>query len=197
MIQGWLPEYSEHIESTVVSSYPELLQLSASRMSRVCPKWSSLDAEGRKEFWSAMVWSIAGPESGRNRTMVYVEGTMDTDPVTGYQVRSEGLLQLSYQDIKNYGYKGGDISWSKDKNAAIRDYDSRVKYGTPERTILDAYANLNLGLWIMNKHLVSFNPSSSFQDALGKYWYVMQTRNSDEFGQVMSNLQGRFPACSR
>jgi len=197
VIQGWLPEYSEHVETTVEAQYPRLLELSASRLSRVCPNWSRMERAERREFWSALLWSISGPESGRNRTLVYVEGTMSKDPVTGYQVRSEGLLQLSYQDIVSYKYRGGDISWERDREHARRDYDSRVKYGTPERTILDAYANLNLGLWIVQRRLLDFDANRNLPDALGKYWYVMQTRNAEEFGRVLANLRARLPTCFR
>jgi hypothetical protein len=193
--QGWLEEYSEFIESSVAASYPGLLELSSSRMSTVCPRWGSLGRADRLEFWSSLLWSIAGPESSRNRTLIYLEDTMDTDPVTGYQVRSEGLLQLSYQDVPNYSYRGGDISWTKDRAAAVRDYDKKAKYGDPSRTILNAYANLGLGLWIMSKQVLSFYPNAKFEDALGKYWYVMQSRRAESFGEVMSNLRGRAPSC--
>jgi hypothetical protein len=194
VVQGWLDEYSTHIESAVAASYPALLEISSARMNTVCPRWNSLDRATRRKFWSSLLWSIAGPESNRNRTLIYVESSMDTDPVTGYQVRSEGLLQLSYQDVPNYAYKAGDISWTKDRERAKADYDAKKKYGDPERTILNAYANLNLGLFIMNKRLTVFDPNLNLEDSLGKYWYVMKTRYAP-FQQVMDNLESRIPNC--
>jgi hypothetical protein len=66
-----------------------------------------------------------------------IETTMGTDPVTGKQVASEGLLQLSYQDVPNYGsvlkYPLCKIQWSKDKSLSVTD---------PKKTILDPYINL-------------------------------------------------------
>ena len=52
-----------------------------------------------------------------------VETTMGADSVTGKQVASEGLLQLSYQDIPNYGallkYPACKIDWQKDKALTV------------------------------------------------------------------------------
>lgn len=194
VIAGWPTDYSAYIETKVASTYPELLDLPQWRMNTFCPNWSKLSATDRRQFWSSLLWSIAGPESERNRTLIYLEDTMDTDPVTGYQVRSEGLLQLSYQDVPNYGYRGGDISWTQDKSFAKADYDAKKKYGNSARTILDAYANINLGLWIMRKHLEDFNPNQNLEDALGKYWYVMQSRH-EPFTEVLNNMKGRMPGC--
>lgn len=193
VINGWIDEYSEHVEGSVGTLYPSLLTLSPDRMTRMCPRWSQLNTATRKEFWSALLWSIAGPESSRNRTVVFIESSMSKDPVTGYQVRSEGLLQLSYQDVKNYKYNG-DISWEKDREMAIDDYEKLRIYGNPERTILNAYSNLSLGLFIMNRLLLVTAPKAKFEDALGKYWSSMRTTNLS-FAEVMMHMTGRIPTC--
>ena len=196
IVQGWLDEYSTHVEGSVLKQYPAMVEVANSRMARLCPKWSTLGSSLRAEFWSSLMWAVAGPESSRNRTLIYVESTMSKDPITGYQVRSEGLLQLSYQDVPNYGYKGDDISWSKDKTMAIQDYDSGTHYGNPKRTILNAYSNLNLGLFIMNKLVVMPSKASkSMEDTLGSYWSTLQTRHTDIFAEVMNNLQSKMPRC--
>lgn len=194
IISGWIEEYSDHVELQVESKHPKLLDLDAGRFSRVCPKWGGLTKSQRKEFWSALLWSIAGPESSRNRTSILLEATMSKDPVTGYQVRSEGLLQLSYQDIRNYKYNGGDILWEKDRTMAISDYNKLLHYGTPERTMLNAYANLNLGLFIMNHLLTVTYPTATIQEALGKYWFTMKSLYPP-FLEVMMNMSNRMPAC--
>lgn len=193
VISGWLTEYSQHIEATVSRNYPDLLGVTDSRMKTVCPLWSGLDRGGREKFWSSLLWAIAGPESARNRTSVYVETTMSTDPVTGQQVRSEGLLQLSYQDVPAYHYTEGDISWENDRSMALADYVNKVKSGNPARTILNAYANLNLGLFIMNR-LVTVHPSDLLETALGRYWSTMRATGSS-FKTVLSGLKSRFPDC--
>lgn len=195
VIAGWLDEYSTSIEENVSRNYPELLGLTGTRMKTVCPAWDRLDRGTREKFWSALLWSIAGPESGRNRTVIYRETTMSIDAVTGQQIRSEGLLQLSYVDVPNYRYKGGDISWENDKTMALSDYAKALTKGNPERTILNAYANLNLGTWIIYRQLVFLHPAEMLETALGRYWHTMRVTSSS-FSKVISNLKTRIPACS-
>lgn len=194
VIQGWIEEYSEHIRQEVRLKYPELVNLDSSRMQTICPNWQSLRTSEREEFWPALLWSITGPESARNRTLVYLESSMSKDPVTGYQVRSEGMLQLSYQDIPQYGYPGKDISWARDQQHARYDYDRNSKYGYPNRTILNAYANFNMGLFIMHKRLTKLDTNLNFQDSLGKYWFVMKSQK-EPFKEVLKNLKSQIPEC--
>ncbi|MBC7386790.1 MAG: hypothetical protein H7301_11605 [Cryobacterium sp.] len=194
VIQGWIQDYTLHVENVVAGTYPGLLSLGASRMSVVCPNWAALDRGEREKFWSSLLWSIAGPESGRNRTAIYLEDTMGIDPITGQQIRSEGFLQLSYTDVGAYRYLGGDVSWSEDRVMAIQDYALKKKSGNPERTLLDAYANLNLGLWIMHRRIEVTNPTGNIETTLGKYWSTMRS-NGKTFKTVLSNLKGRIPEC--
>lgn len=192
---GWLPHYSDFVEAVVASKYPELLDLAASRMAKVCPSWSSLSGAERETFWSSLLWSIAGPESGRNRLAIYRESTLPIDRVTGVQIRSEGLLQLSYSDVVAYKYNGGDISWVADQAMALADYAKAAKLGNPARTILNAYANLNLGLWIMHR-LVAIYPTQSLDAAFGHYWSTMRSSGS-AFTIVVKNLKSALPVCFR
>src|SRR4029434_2881038 len=99
-LSGWLPEYDAFIKSEV-RKYPKLLKIASARLSIFCPGFAKIAA--RAQFYADLLWSIAGPESDRRRTQITLETNLDgvrnpIDPVTGYQVRSEGLLQLSYQD---------------------------------------------------------------------------------------------------
>jgi hypothetical protein len=193
VLRGWLPEYSSFIEAKVSDVFPALLGISDSRMSTVCPNWGSLDREAREKFWSALLHSIAVPESALTRNMIYREATMSVDAVTGLQIRSEGLLQLSYVDVRNYRYPSGEISWEKDRTMALADYASGTKSGNPKRTLLNAYANLNLGLFIMNR-LQAIHPSEKLEKAYGRYWHTMQT-TSRSFSKVVSGLKTKIPAC--
>lgn len=193
VISGWLDAYSNFVEAKVSDVYPALLGIGAARMTTVCPKWSALDRESRERFWSGLLYAIAGPESGRNRTAVFRETGLSTDSVTGLQIRSEGLLQLSYVDVVNYRYPGGDISWEHDRAMAYADYAAARSSGNPERTILNAYSNLNLGLFIMNR-LTGNYPSEKLETTLGKYWSTMRPANST-FAKVMTGLKSKMPAC--
>jgi hypothetical protein len=194
VISGWLDEYSDAIESNVSENYPALLAIDSARMGTVCPNWDTLSGNDRQAFWSSLIWSISDPESSRTRTAIYRETTLPIDSVTGQQIRSEGLLQVSYVDVVNYAYPGNDISWAFDKAMALKDYANGVGLGNPNRTILNAYANLNLGLWIMNKELNALNPSQSLENALGHYWSSMRSTGST-FSKVLANLKTALPVC--
>ena len=193
VIQGWLPEYSSHIENKIAGDYPSLLGVEDARMLTVCPSWSGLTRGDRERFWSSLLYSIAGPESGRNRTSIYRETTMSLDSVTGLQIRSEGLLQLSYIDVPSYQYTAGDIDWMKDKAMALSDYAAGATSGNPARTLLNAYANLNLGLFIMNRLIIS-HPAERLETAFGHYWSTMRASGS-QFSTVMHGLNAKIPEC--
>ncbi len=196
IIAGWLDEYSRAIEENIAKNYPDLLSLEGSRMSTVCPDWASLSGSEREIFWSSLLWSIAAPESGRNRTSIYRETTMSIDSITGQQIRSEGLLQLSYVDVVSYAYTGHDISWTADRVMALTDYANGLTHGNPARTILNAYSNLNLGLWIMHKRLAANGATELLETALGHYWSTMRVTGSG-FSTVLKNLKIAMPTCFR
>lgn len=194
VLSGWLDTYTIAVETTVSSKYPELLNLSPKRLGVVCPAWDRLTNREREAFWSSLVWSIAGPESGYRRTAIFRETSLPIDKVTGRQIRSEGLLQLSYVDVVNYRYPGKDVSWIQDRVAALADYTKGVSSGNPKRTLLDAYANLNLGLWIMYRQLTAIHATQPLETALGHYWATMRTSGSG-FPRVLANLRKRAPNC--
>jgi hypothetical protein len=193
VIRGWLSEYSSHIENKVAGDYPALLGVADRRMATVCPNWFGLSRGDREKFWSSLLYSIAGPESGRQRTAIYRETTMSIDSVTGMQIRSEGLLQLSYIDVLSYRYPGRDIDWAKDKAMALFDYAAGKSSGNPARTLLNAYANLNLGLYIMNR-LVAIHPVEMLETSFGRYWSTMR-KSSSGFAVIMKTMRSKSPEC--
>ncbi len=193
VLRGWTAEYSAHVEARVAGDYPALLGLPDAAMTTVCPTWHALTRGTREKFWSALLDSIAGPESGRLRTAIYRETTLSIDSVTGQQIRSEGLLQLSYGDVVSYHYANGEISWENDRKMALADYASGTSSGNPERTILNAYSNLDLGLFIMSR-LISLHPSDRLETAFGRYWSTMRARGA-AFPTVLAGLKARIPAC--
>jgi hypothetical protein len=121
---------------------------------------------------------------------------MSFDSVTGQQIRSEGLLQLSYVDVVSYAYTGHDISWTADRVMALTDYAKGLTYGNPARTLLNAYSNLNLGLWIMHKRLSANGATELLEAALGHYWSTMRSSGSG-FSTVLKNLKIAIPVCFR
>ncbi len=86
---------------------------------------------------------------------------MGTDPVTGKAVYSEGLLQLSYQDIEWAPWC--KFNWSKDKNLSATD---------PRKTILDPYLNLDCGVGIMAQQI---KKKGDIVVSSGVYWAVIKS----------------------
>lgn len=173
-IKGWLPEYSQFVESKV-SEMPEILNLPGSRMTFLIPSWGKQDHSQRAKSFSKMVRCMAQAESNFERLTVYRElGIPGKDSVTGLPIVSEGLLQLSYADKRNYGC---DFDYESDKSAFLRDMKKSGQqfYGTDGRTILDPYKNLDCGIRIMRKLAVDQRyKTSSTRYAWGRYWAVMR-----------------------
>jgi len=111
-----------------------------------CPKYNKLTNEQKIKAHAEVIVGVVKHESSFNPTSRMVETTMSIDPVTGKQVASEGLLQLSYQDMSNYGSitKGCGIDWSKDKKLSVTDKN---------KTIFDPLINLECGLRIYTNQL--------------------------------------------
>jgi len=65
-----------------------------------------------------------------------------TDHVSHRMVRSEGLLQLTYEDSRRYGC---DFDWNVDKHLAEHD---------PDKTILQPENNLLCGVNILENQIV-------------------------------------------
>lgn len=117
----------------------------------LCPNYGTKVTDAKK-FWLNLVNAIIKAESGGNPKSKYVEKTMGIDPITGKQVESDGLLQLSCQDVSNY----------KTPECNLMDCKK-----FPE-AIFDGPTNLVCGLSIANR-LMEKHPGK-IQNALGHYW---------------------------
>ncbi len=133
---------------------------------RICPKYDSLSRLQKIFVWGELVSAVSYFESGWNSSSRMVETTMGIDPVTGKQVASEGLLQLSYQDVLNYGtllkYPACKIDWSKDKGLSVND---------AKKSIFDPTINLECGLRILANQI---QKKGSVILASGVYWAVLK-----------------------
>lgn len=119
----------------------------AKDMKRFCPTYAKLDREHKIYVWIELFSQVSYYESAWDPTS-RMEENMGTDPVTGKSVFSEGLLQLSYQDVVNYPkllkFPDCKFDWSKDK---------KLKATDPRKTILDPYINLECGSRIMGDQI--------------------------------------------
>lgn len=145
----------------VVKTYGASLMTGTTDMSNFCPNYFNLSDNLKRNFWVNLISAMVKYESSFNPTTRYVETTMGTDPITGSQVASEGLLQLSYQDSQSYSFCN-EFNWEVDKNLSVN---------SPQKTIFDPYKNLKCGIRILNrivynKKMISFST--------GHYWYVLK-----------------------
>lgn len=133
----------------------------AKDVERFCPKYYSLSEKQKINFWGALFSGISKFESNYNPLSRMHETTMGTDPVTKKPVYSEGLLQLSYQDVNWAPYC--EFDWKKDQYLSSTD---------PKKTILDPYKNLRCGILIMANQV---RRKGSIILSSGVYWAVLKT----------------------
>lgn len=124
-----------------------------------CPNFANLPAAQKVNFWLVLLSEMVRYESGFDPTSRYQESTMGIDPVTGQPVYSEGLLQLSYQDIQPHPYCQFD--WSVDRFLGPRD---------PRKTIFNVENNLTCGIRILERQLQRRNQIAVSR---GAYWSVI------------------------
>jgi hypothetical protein len=152
--------WSLYLFSVIDNQTTNLLN-GTSDVTNFCPNYASLSRQHKVEFWATLFSEVSYYESGWDPLNRYTETTMGTDPITGKQVVSEGLLQLSYQDILNY--PTCQFNWSADKNLSSTD---------PRKTILDPDINLQCGAIIMSKQVSRKN---AIVISSGAYWSTLMS----------------------
>lgn len=178
--------WSAYIYSVISLEEPQMLNDNAATdVTLFCPNYASLSKEKRLNFWGQLFAAVAKFESAWNPKSRMIETTMGTDPITGMQVASEGLLQLSYQDSRSYGQSACNFDWSLDKEFAIQNpSDSR-------KTILDPYKNLRCGIKIFAK-ILKRKQLISFDD--GAYWAVLRKTKRNNVPEI-SAITKSLPFC--
>lgn len=151
--------WSEFVHNLFATTLKDTLG-AADDMGRFCPKYNSLSTNQKVNVWGMLVSAMSKYESNFNPTSRMKETTMGTDPVTGLPVYSEGLLQLSYQDITGWSFCRFD--WNKDKYLAPND---------PKKTILDPYINLECGVRILSEQVARHHKIVIDR---GAYWAVIK-----------------------
>jgi len=139
----WNPKWDDIIEKAIPQEM--LSPAVAHDVTRFCPRFASMDDTDKRVFWAYFFQALAGAEAGLNpRTRVRhtQPEVAKIDKVTGRPVRSEGLLQLSYEDGKRYGC---DFDWQA---------DSKLPPNSPERSILQPRKNLACGVKILYNQLI-------------------------------------------
>lgn len=130
-------------------------------MAFFCPNYKNLNETQRMTVWGQLIAAMAYRESGWRPTTTMIEPDHKIDHITKKFVRSEGLLQLSYQDVSSYSDLECGFDWKKDKNLAPN---------SPDKSILAPYRNLRCGILIL-AHKVNINQQISTP---GTYWSVLR-----------------------
>lgn len=149
---------------------------------RLCPQFFAMPEDDKRAFWAYFFQALAGAEAGLKpeaRVRHTQPAVAVKDSVTGSQVRSEGLLQLTYEDASRYGC---DFDWQHDKTLRPND---------PTRTILQPKNNLECGVKILDNQIIQQKKPLLSQSG---YWSTLRpgTASYRVFAKQMANVP---PAC--
>lgn len=178
----WDPAWDKIVEQALP---PELLSARVDRdVGPFCPRFDFISDADKRAFWAYFFQALAGAEGGLKPTahVRHSEPAMQVkDGVTGAPGRTEGLLQLAYEDEKRYGC---DFDYEADR---------RLAAGSPDRTILQPKNNLECGIKILEKELIQQHKRLLSRT---EYWSTLQpgTVSYHVFARQMANVP---PACSR
>ena len=172
----WNPAWDKIVEEAVPAA-----MLSAQvphDVRRFCPRFYVMGNADKRAFWAYFFQALAGAEAGLDPTtrVRHTEPEVAVrDGVTGMAVRSQGLLQLTYEDQKRYGC---DFDWDADK---------RLKPDDPEKTILQPKNNLECGVKILTRQIIDMHKPLL---ARSGYWSTLRLGNPDYrmFARQMINL---------
>jgi hypothetical protein len=156
----WNPAWDLIVEKAIP---PAILSPVVSRdVARFCPRFSTMNDPDKRVFWAYFFQALAGAEAGLNpRTRVRhtQPGAAKIDKVTGVPVRSEGLLQLSYEDGKLYDC---DFDWEADR---------KLPADSPARSILQPKNNLECGVKILSNQIIDQHKPLFTRTS---YWSTLQ-----------------------
>lgn len=178
----WDPAWDKIVELALP---PELLSAQVSRdVHPFCPRFDQLAEADKRAFWAYFFQALAGAEGGLKPTSEVRHSAPKMavkDDVTGTQARTEGLLQLAYEDQKRYGC---DFDWAADRTLKVND---------PARTILQPKNNLECGVKILDQELIQHHKPLLSRS---EYWSTLQpgTTSYRVFAKQMANVP---PACGR
>ncbi len=171
----WDPLWDQIVEKALP---PEMLSSQVPKdVRRFCPRFYGMAEVDKRAFWAYFFQALAGAEAGLdpNTSVKHSEPEVAvTDEVTKLRVRSQGLLQLTYEDQKRYGC---EFNWDADRSLPLKD---------PARTILQPKNNLECGIKILaNQIIVQHKPVRSRTS----YWSTLQpgTISYRNFAKQMTN----------
>ncbi len=172
---GWNPGWDTFIERSLP---PAMLSSRVPRdVRRFCPRFFEMSTTDKRAYWAYFFQALAAAEAGLDpKTNVrHTEPQVAViDPVTERMTRSEGLLQLTYQDQKRYGC---NFNWKADRRLPEKD---------EHKTILQPENNLACGIRILNTQIIAHREPLF---ARNSYWSTLQpgTISYRIFAKQMTN----------
>ena len=172
----WNIEWDKIVELAIP---PEMISQQVPRdVRRFCPRFYQMQEADKRAFWAYFFQALAGAEAGLKPT-TRVRHTQPevavVDKVSGRMVRSEGLLQLTYEDQQRYGC---DFDWQHDKTLPAND---------PGKTILQPKNNLECGVKILDNQIIEHKKALTSQTS---YWSTLRpgTVSYRVFAKQMTNV---------
>ena len=172
----WDPAWDKIIELAIPR---ELLGAHMGRqVHQFCPRFAVMSEADKRAFWAYFFQALAGAEGGLkvNSVAKHTQPEMQVkDSVAGTTGRTQGLLQLTYEDQKRYRC---DFDFQADRHLPVKD---------PRRSILRPKNNLECGIKILEQELVDQHKPLL---ARNQYWSTLQpgTRSYRVFAKQMTNV---------
>lgn len=181
--QTWDPSWDMVVEEALPNEFLYSPRI-AKDVQPFCPRYRSMSEADRRAYWAYFFQALAGAEAGLRVTADVQHSEPEVavmDRVTHRMVRSEGLMQVTYEDSVRYGC---DFDWDADRSLPAH---------SPEKTILQPDNNLQCGVKILTAQLVGKRKPlvtrSSYWSTLRPGWPGYST-----FLKQMSNVPA---ACRR
>jgi hypothetical protein len=178
----WNPDWDRVVERALPRA---LLSAQVPRDVRLyCPRFYQMGETDKRAFWAYFFQALAGAEAGLDpKTNVrHTEPEVAVpDAVTGQLVRSEGLLQLTYEDATRYGC---NFDWQADRHLSARN---------GAKTILQPDNNLLCGVRILTNQIITHHKplfSSS------SYWSTLRP-GTDSYAVFTKQMTNPPAACGR
>lgn len=156
----WDPAWDQIVEQSVPA---EMLSSRVPHdVRKFCPRFYTLSETDKRVFWAYFFQALAGTEAGLNPTsrVRHTEPEVAVvDHVTHKAVRSEGLLQLTYEDTTRYGC---DFDWTHDRDLPMSD---------PAKSILQPKNNLECGVKILDNQIITQHKPLISRKS---YWSTLQ-----------------------
>ena len=167
----------------MIQQYGSHMLLGTDDIKTFCPNFLSLSVPQKVHFWAFLISAITRFECDYDPAVRYVEPGMGTDPITGMPIASEGLLQLSYQDVISFPFCN-EFDWNVDKHLDPLD---------KKKTIFDPYKNLRCGIRILDLQVQRYNKIGT---ETGGYWSVIiPTNKHTKIPQILGFIKTSVKFC--